>query len=178
MLLVATHTKQKKKNNLPDRQTGEYILLVKKGGPEFASERRKWQENRLFPLDFRHKFYHVAEKVPRILDELVIRGEVLTSNMDLWSDRGFVGATVLTSVDHWSDKQAQGCVFFSFFSQKHPWDFHPVRVKGATMRSHQRMTLEKRGGGGGKKKKRKRGAQFSSASTERFLRLTERRQSD
>lgn len=65
MLLVATHTKT-------CQLTGEYILLVKRGW-SLSSVREGMTEAQTFPFRIQTQtLKHVAEKVPRILDELAI----------------------------------------------------------------------------------------------------------
>ncbi len=57
-------------------------------GPEFASERRN-DTRTDFSLSNTDIFYHIADNAPKIRNESVIWGGVLTSNMDLWSDHGY-----------------------------------------------------------------------------------------
>lgn len=91
--------------NLP---ADRWIHTTGEKGLEFVVSERREDRSTDFSISDSHTN---SENVPRILDELVIWGKVLIVKCGFMKWSGLVGATVLPSVDHWSNKQARGLAF-------------------------------------------------------------------
>lgn len=95
---------------------------------------KEWQKHRLFPLGFRHKLHHMLLKLKCSQNPGQV-GHLRSLNCQMW---------VLWSDHGWAELQ-YSCLWITDLtnkhrdklSQKHLWDFHPVRVKGAKMSSQE-----------------------------------------
>lgn len=130
-----------------------------------VSERRNDRSTNFSPLGFTHKLYHCSlEMFPESWASW--SSGFLRRSCQMWMYEVVRGgwATVFMSVDRWSDEQTWDYIFprasFETFIQ---WEWKERRWAHS-----QNMILEKK----------ERRAPFSSTLTERFLRLTEHRQSD